>query len=94
MLVGGDSGDDETFLYYLGPGGFGPTDGGGFGFNGGKGGGGWNSGGFGGHGWDDPSLPPPWISGFAVNFFHEVISWIALSNCVHFAFKKVMRTVA
>ncbi|KAJ6323408.1 hypothetical protein OIU76_010838 [Salix suchowensis] len=48
-----------------------------------------------GHNWDEPSW---WFSsrssGFAYGFVYEVIYWIALSNCVHFAFKKVVRIVA
>lgn len=59
--------------------------------NGGDGGGGrgWNFDSFGGENWDEPSY-----SGFAFDFVYEVLGWIALSNCVHFAFKKVIRIVA
>ncbi|KAK4770895.1 hypothetical protein SAY87_031427 [Trapa incisa] len=95
LHIGRDLGGEDNFWYYLVPGGFGPIDGGGSGFNGGQGGGGRNSGWFGGHSWgDEPSFPPRRISGFAADFFHEVVSWIALSECLHFAFKKVVRAVA
>ncbi|KAK3189200.1 hypothetical protein Dsin_028761 [Dipteronia sinensis] len=60
---------------------------------GGYGGRGWNFDGFGGQNWDESSR---WWSsnGFAFGFIYEVIYWIALSNCVHFAFKKLVRNVA
>ncbi|KAJ4722116.1 ATP-dependent RNA helicase A-like [Melia azedarach] len=62
-------------------------------FGGGRhGGGGWNFDGFGGQNWDESSR---WFSNdFAFDFVYEVIYWIALSNCVHFAFKKVARIMA
>lgn len=68
-------------------------DGGGDGPFGGSGagaGGGWNFDGFGGSDWDDSSSS----SDHAFDFFYEVLSWIALSNCVHFAFKRVLGIVA
>ncbi|XP_030470276.1 uncharacterized protein LOC115688568 [Syzygium oleosum] len=73
--------------------------GGGFGFSGGGGGGGgggqgWNFDGFGGQSWDDSQRRPPWGSGFALDFIYEVIHWIALSKCIHFAFKRVARIAA
>ncbi|XP_044486328.1 uncharacterized protein LOC123211592 [Mangifera indica] len=53
---------------------------------GGYGGRRWNSDGFGGQNWDE-SLR--WSSNdLAFNFVFEVIYWSALSNCVHFTFKK------
>lgn len=55
------------------------------------GGGGWNYGGFGGHNWDSSSSSS---SDPAFDFVYEVICWIALSNCVHFAFKKIVRIMA
>ncbi|XP_057957652.1 uncharacterized protein LOC131150744 [Malania oleifera] len=59
------------------------------------GGGGWNFGGFGGSNWDESSSSSSSDpAGPALDFLYEVISWIALSNCVHFAFKKVGRIVA
>ncbi|KAJ0035561.1 hypothetical protein Pint_24449 [Pistacia integerrima] len=59
---------------------------------GGYGGRGWNFDGFGDQNWDESSR---WSSNdFAFDFVYEVIYWIALSNCVHFAFKKVLRSVA
>ena len=92
----GDSGGfGEEYGFFCGGdglfGGGGGGDGGGFG----GGGRGWNFDKFGGHDWDEPSW---WFSsrssGFAYGFVYEVIYWIALSNCVHFAFKKVVRIVA
>ncbi|KAF8038281.1 hypothetical protein BT93_B0972 [Corymbia citriodora subsp. variegata] len=65
-----------------------------FGGGGGGGGQGWNFDGFGGQSWDDSSRQPRWGSGFAFDFIYEVIYWIALSKCVHFAFKRVARIVA
>ncbi|CAA0834238.1 glycine-rich protein [Striga hermonthica] len=67
-----------------------PSDGGGFScgdgyFGGGGGGGGkgWNWEGF-----SDNCVPDP-----AFDFVYGVLCWIALSNCLHFAFKKVVRLV-
>lgn len=84
---GGDSedGGEEDDGFFGGDGPF-------FGGGGGGGGRGWNFDGFGGHSWDDSS--PSSSSDPAFDFVYEVISWIALSNCVHFAFKKVFRIVA
>ncbi|KAJ7955150.1 ATP-dependent RNA helicase A-like [Quillaja saponaria] len=84
ILDGGDSWDGEDEGFFFGNGGDGP-------FGGGGSGGGWNFGRFGGHNWDEssPSSPDP-----AFDFVYEVISWIVLSNCVHFAFKKILRNVA
>ncbi|CAN1281279.1 hypothetical protein LINPERPRIM_LOCUS17683 [Linum perenne] len=73
---------------------FGGDDGGGGGGNWGSGGGGgWDFGRFGEQNWDESSS---WwsASGFAYRFIYEVIYWIALSNCVHFAFKKVVKIMA
>ncbi|PQQ21448.1 uncharacterized protein Pyn_04615 [Prunus yedoensis var. nudiflora] len=64
---------------------------GGWGGSGG-GGGGWNFDRFGGHNWDESSSSSP--SDPAFDFVYEVMCWIALSNCVHFAFKRVIRIVA
>ncbi|CAH8353286.1 unnamed protein product [Eruca vesicaria subsp. sativa] len=59
-------------------------------FGGGGGGKGWNYGcGGGGGNWDE-SLYWSW-SDPAMEFVYEVICWIALSNCVHFAFKRIVR---
>jgi|UniRef100_A0A2N9HFI2 hypothetical protein len=84
-----DSSDDGEY-----DGSFG-DDGGDFPFGGGGGDGkGWNFGGFGGHNWDDESSSSSSSSSDpALNFVYEVICWIALSNCVHFAFKKLVRIV-
>ncbi|KAB5545335.1 hypothetical protein DKX38_013447 [Salix brachista] len=47
------------------------------------------------HNWDESSgWFPSRSSDFACGFVYEVIYWIALSNCVHFAFKKVVKLVA
>ncbi|OMO98554.1 hypothetical protein COLO4_13806 [Corchorus olitorius] len=46
-----------------------------------------------GQNWDESSSSSPW-TGTAMDFVYEVICWIALSNCVHFAFKKVVRIVS
>lgn len=59
---------------------------------GGYGGRRWNSDGFGGQNWDESLRWPS--NDLAFNFVYEVIYWSALSNCVHFTFKKVMRIVA
>lgn len=83
----GDAGDwGEEYGFFGGGGGWGGFGGGGRG---------WNFDKFGGHDWDESS---GWFSSrssdFAYGFVYEVIYWIALSNCVHFAFKKVVRLVA
>ncbi|OWM88138.1 uncharacterized protein LOC116206582 [Punica granatum] len=89
------SGDDSDGVGDYAPygddsaGGYGPFDGG-SGFYGG-GSGGWS---FGGYGSDDSSSRSHPGSRFAFDFIYEVICWIALSNCVHFAFKKVVRIAA
>lgn len=82
---GPEEGDDGDFF----GGGDDGGDGGGGGFGGG---GGWNFDRFGWSNWDDSSSSSP--SDPAFDFVFEVISWIALSNCLHFAFKKVVRIVA
>ncbi|RVW40023.1 hypothetical protein VitviT2T_006051 [Vitis vinifera] len=81
----GDSENGEDFGF-LGDGG----DDGPFGGFGG-GGRGWNFDRFGGHNWDES---PSSSSDPAFDFVYEVICWIALSNCVHFAFKRVVRIFA
>ncbi|KAG6736929.1 hypothetical protein NC652_022273 [Populus alba x Populus x berolinensis] len=83
----GDAGDwGEEYGFFGGGGGWGGFGGGGRG---------WNFDKFGGHDWDESS---GWFSSrssdFAYGFVYEVMYWIALSNCVHFAFKKVVRLVA
>ncbi|KAL5996238.1 hypothetical protein ACLOJK_026312, partial [Asimina triloba] len=80
---GADGGDDGFF----GSGGDGP-----FGGSGG-GGKGWNFGSFGGSNWEDSSSSPSY-SDPAFDFVYEVLSWIVLSNCMHFAFKRAVRIVA
>ncbi|XVF28277.1 hypothetical protein REPUB_Repub15cG0015900 [Reevesia pubescens] len=90
-LFGGDeSNDGEDFGFFFGNDGgdgYGPCGGGGSGGSSG------NFGGFGGQNWDESSSPSPWTVN-ALDFLYEVVCWIALSNCVHFAFKKVVRIVA
>ncbi|XP_028119760.1 uncharacterized protein LOC114317247, partial [Camellia sinensis] len=82
-LIGGgaDDGEDDGFF------GNGNDVGGPFG---GGDGGGWNFDRFGWSNWDESSsfFDP------AFDFVYEVISWIALSNCLHFALKKVLRILA
>ncbi|KAF8401420.1 hypothetical protein HHK36_012359 [Tetracentron sinense] len=80
-----DDGEEDGFF---GDGGDGPFGGGGYGGYGGRG---WNFDGYGGSNWEDSSSSS---SDPAFDFVYEVLSWIALSNCVHFAFKKVIRIVA
>ncbi|XVF62535.1 hypothetical protein PTKIN_Ptkin09bG0015900 [Pterospermum kingtungense] len=94
-LFGGDeSNDAEDYGFLLGSDGgdgYGPFGGGGGGSS--WGGNGWNFNGFGGQNWDESSSSSPWTDN-ALDFVYEVVCWIALSNCVHFAFKKVVRIVA
>ncbi|KAJ7980308.1 ATP-dependent RNA helicase A-like [Quillaja saponaria] len=89
-LAGGDSGDGEDEGFSFGDG-DGDGDGGDGSFGGGGSGGSWNYGRFGGHNWDESS---PSSSDPAFDFVYEVLSWIVLSNCLHFAFKKILRNVA
>ncbi|KAL4388930.1 hypothetical protein GQ457_09G024020 [Hibiscus cannabinus] len=99
LFSGDDSNDGDVYGFLLsndGSDGYGPFGGGGGGGGGGGsswGGNGWNFGGFGGQNWDESSSSSPWTAN-AMDFVYEVICWIALSNCVHFAFKKVVRIVA
>ncbi|CAJ1940958.1 unnamed protein product [Sphenostylis stenocarpa] len=89
-LSGDHSGDTGNDVFLFGDGGDIPFGGAG-GFGGG-GGGGWNFNRFGdGHNWDEPSssVPDP-----AFDFVYQVLSWIMLSNCLHFAVKKIIRIVA
>ncbi|XP_051125850.1 uncharacterized protein LOC127247846 [Andrographis paniculata] len=59
---------------------------------GGGGGGGWN---FGGHGWGNwEESSDNTISDPAFDFVFEILCWIAMSNCLHFAFKRVVRFVS
>lgn len=84
----GDDGEESGEMdgFFGGGGDDGPFGGGGYG------GGGWNFDGFGGQNWDESSR---WSSNdFAFDFIYEVLYWIALSNCVHFAFKKLVRIAA
>ncbi|CAF2126553.1 unnamed protein product [Brassica rapa] len=91
VSLGGDSEEGGDFGRFVLEGGFGGNDGP-FGFGGGGDGGGggkgWSYGG--GGNWDESSSS--W-SDPAMEFVYEVICWIALSNCVHFAFKRMVRIV-
>ncbi|KAL2922979.1 Anion exchange protein 3 [Bienertia sinuspersici] len=78
-----DGEDDGVF--------FGGDDGGLFGgFGGGRG---WNFGGDGGGGfnWNNDGSSPTNPDDPAFDFVYEVICWIVFSNCLHFAFKKILR---
>ncbi|KAL8167166.1 hypothetical protein V2J09_008665 [Rumex salicifolius] len=75
------SGGSEEDSLFGGGGDDGPFDGSG-------GGGGWNSDGFSGFGWDDSSSSP---ADPAFDFVYEVVCWLVFSNCLHFAYKKVVR---
>ncbi|CAN6551318.1 unnamed protein product [Malus baccata var. baccata] len=80
-----DGGEEDGGFF----GGDGPFFNGGWRGSGGGGGGGWNFDRFGGNSWDESSSSSP--SDPAFDFVYEVMCWIALSNCVHFAFKRVIR---
>ncbi|KAM0962663.1 hypothetical protein ACFX1X_022139 [Malus domestica] len=82
-----DGGEEDGGFF----GGDGPFFNGGWSGSGG-GGGGWNFDRFGGNSWDESSSSSP--SDPAFDFVYEVMCWIALSNCVHFAFKRVIQIVA
>lgn len=64
-------------------------DGGGF-FGGGDGPFGGGGGNFHGFNWDESSPSP---SDPAFDFVYAALSWFVLSNCLHFAFKRVVRIV-
>lgn len=83
----GDSGEGDGF--FDGGNDDGPFGGG----SGGYGGRGWNFDGFNGKNWGDDEESSS-SNEFAFDFVYEVIYWIALSSCIHFAFKKVARIVA
>lgn len=56
----------------------------------------WNFGGSGngggGFNWNDFSFSP-YLDDPAFNFVYEVVRWFVFSNCLHFAFQKVVRLV-
>lgn len=91
LIGGADEGEENGFLFgggdYDGPFGGGSSWGGG-----GGGGKGWNFDGFGGANWEESSSNS--FSDPAFDFVYELMCWAALSNCLHFAFKKVVRIVA
>ncbi|KAJ4968829.1 hypothetical protein NE237_015530 [Protea cynaroides] len=82
----GDSEDGEEDGFF-GDGDDGPFGGGRCGGSGGRG-----FDGYGGSDWEESSYSSS--SDPALGFFYEVICWIALSNCLHFSFKKLVRIVA
>ncbi|KAK1438411.1 hypothetical protein QVD17_04220 [Tagetes erecta] len=84
-------GDDQAFVDED-RGGFFDGGDGPFGGGGGGGGGGDGGGSFDGFNWDE-SLPAS-PSDPAFDFVYEVLCWIVLWNCLHFAFKKVIRILA
>ncbi|XP_068664323.1 uncharacterized protein [Aristolochia californica] len=75
--LAGESEDGEEFGGFLGDGDDGP-------FGGGGSGRGWNN--DRDEGADESSWRDP-----AFDFVYEVLCWIVLSNCLHFAFKKLVR---
>lgn len=95
-LKGADGNDDdgEEFFAFSGDGGDvgGPFDNNNNNWGGGSGKG-WNFGGFGGSDWGDSSSNNSYHDP-AFDFVYEVLSWIVFSNCLHFAFKKVVRIVS
>lgn len=83
---GGDLNSGDVYFVFGDGGGINNGDGY---FGRGGGGKGWNSGGYGGDNWEEysnNSIPDP-----AFDFVYEVLCWIAMSNCLHFAFKKVVK---
>ncbi|KAF9596119.1 hypothetical protein IFM89_007172 [Coptis chinensis] len=82
-LTGGNDDDLEDGFY--GDGGSSGGDGlfGGGGGGGGRRGKGWNYDGCGGSEWE--------FSDPAFDFVYEMICWIVMSNCLHFALKKICR---
>ncbi|PIN08406.1 hypothetical protein CDL12_19007 [Handroanthus impetiginosus] len=83
-----EGGGDEFFVFSVG----GDVNSGGGYLGSGGGGKGWNFGGYGGWNWEefsDNSISDP-----AFDIVYEILCWIAMSNCLHFAFKKVVRFVA
>ncbi|KAL3812951.1 hypothetical protein ACJIZ3_014219 [Penstemon smallii] len=88
-IVTDDDGVDNRFFTFNDGGVF--SNGDGY-FGSGGGGKGWNFGGYGGSNWEefpDDSIPDP-----AFDVVYEVLCWIAMSNCLHFAYKKVVRFAA
>lgn len=86
-MLDDDGGDNDFFAFSDG----GDSNNGGGNFGSGGGGKGWN-GGYGGANWEefsDNSISDP-----AFDFVFEILCLIAMSNCLHFAFKKVVRIVA
>ncbi|XP_010914498.1 uncharacterized protein [Elaeis guineensis] len=89
-LTDGDGGEEDAFS------GDGDGDDGPFG-GGGGGGRGWNFGGgsnWSGSDWDGSESPSFSSSDPAFDFIYEIVCWIALSNCTHFAWKKLGRLLA
>ncbi|KAL8484924.1 hypothetical protein ACS0TY_027284 [Phlomoides rotata] len=90
-IVLDDDGGDNEYLAFS-DGGDSNNGGGKFGGGGGGKGKGWNFGGYGGANWEefsDNSISDP-----AFDLVFEILCVIAMSNCLRFAFKKVVRIVA
>ncbi|KAL1548126.1 hypothetical protein AAHA92_16401 [Salvia divinorum] len=90
---GGDFSNEDVRFAFGGDGGNFNNGDGYFGGGGGdRGGKGWNFGGYGGTNWEEyPNNPIP---DPAFDVVYEVLCWIAMSNCLHFALKKVVKLVA
>lgn len=80
-----DDGEDNGFVFSSG----GNFSGGDGYFGSGGGGNGGNFGWYGGSNWEESSDNS--ISDPAFDVVYEILCWIAMSNCMHFAFKKVVR---
>ncbi|XP_057772337.1 uncharacterized protein LOC130991901 [Salvia miltiorrhiza] len=89
---GGDFSDGDVYFVFGGDGGNFNNGGDGYFGRGGGGGKGWNFGGYGGANWEDFSNNS--IHDPAFDVVYEVLCWIAMSNCLHFALKKVVKFVA
>ncbi|CAI9118952.1 OLC1v1020586C1 [Oldenlandia corymbosa var. corymbosa] len=88
----GGSGDGEEIFGFFAGDGDGPFNNNNNGGGGGYGGGNWNFGRdefFSDDNGSNNSYQDP-----AFDFVYEVLSWIVLSNCLHFAYNKLMRIVA
>lgn len=89
FFVGGGDSSSPVCNNQGGGGGVGNNQGGGGGGGGGGSGKGGNFGGFGGSAGDGFSSDNSFYH-MAFYFVYEVLSWIVLTNCLHFAYKKVL----